>query len=72
MALSLGIKQPKREADHSSSSSSEVKNARNYASTPSYFFIAYCLIKHRNNFTFYLYNGPTALSLYIQPYTEAF
>jgi len=33
-ALSLGVKRPGREADHSPSSSSEVKNAWSYTSTP--------------------------------------
>jgi hypothetical protein len=33
-ALSLGVKRPGREADHSPPSSAEVKNAWNYTSTP--------------------------------------
>jgi hypothetical protein len=33
-ALSLGIKQPWREADHSPPSSADVKNAWSYTSTP--------------------------------------
>jgi hypothetical protein len=33
-ALSLGVEQPEREADQSSPSSSEVKNAWSYTSTP--------------------------------------
>jgi hypothetical protein len=33
-ALSLGVKRSGREADHSPSSSPEVKNAWNYISTP--------------------------------------
>jgi hypothetical protein len=33
-ALSLGAKQPGREADHSPPSSAEVNNAWNYTSTP--------------------------------------
>jgi hypothetical protein len=32
--FSLGLKRPGREADHSSPSSAEVKNAWNYTSTP--------------------------------------
>jgi len=35
-ALSLGVKRTEREADHSLSSSSEVKNAWSYTSTPKY------------------------------------
>jgi hypothetical protein len=33
--LSLGVKWPRREADHLLPSSAEVKNARSYTSTPS-------------------------------------
>jgi hypothetical protein len=33
-ALSLGVKQPRREVYHSPPSSAEVKNAWNYTSTP--------------------------------------
>jgi len=33
-------------------SSAEVKNAWSYTSTPQYVFIAWCLVKHRDNFTF--------------------
>jgi hypothetical protein len=40
------------EADHSPPSSAEVKYAWNYTSTPQYVFIAWCLVKHRDNFTF--------------------
>jgi len=45
-ALSLGVKRPGREADHLSPPSAEVKNAWSYTSTPTYVFIAWCLIKH--------------------------
>jgi hypothetical protein len=51
-ALSLGLKRPGREADHSPPSSAEVKNAWSYTSTPQYVFVAWCLVKHRDNFTF--------------------
>jgi len=47
-ALSLGVKRPGREADHSPPSSSEVKNAWNYDSNPQYVFKAWCLVKHRD------------------------
>jgi len=33
-------------------SSVEVKNAWRYTSIPQYVFIAWCLVKHRNKFTF--------------------
>jgi hypothetical protein len=50
-ALSLGVKRPGRATDHSPPSSAEVKNAWNYAFTPQYVFMAWCLVKHRDNFT---------------------
>jgi hypothetical protein len=50
--LSLGVKRPGHEADHSPPSSAEVKNAWSYTSTPQYVFMAWCLVKHRDNFTF--------------------
>jgi hypothetical protein len=53
-ALSLGVKRPRREADHLPPSSVEVKNAWSYTSTPQYVFMAWCLVKHRDNFTLYL------------------
>jgi len=48
----LGVKQPGREADHSSPSSVEVKNAWSYTTTPQYAFIALWLVKYKDNFTF--------------------
>jgi hypothetical protein len=51
-ALSRGVKRPGREADHSPPSSAEVNNVWSYTSTPQYVFMAWCLIKHRENFTF--------------------
>jgi hypothetical protein len=57
-ALSLKIKRPGREAYHSPPSSAEVKNAWSYTSTPQYACMAWCLVKHRDNFTFYLLHLP--------------
>jgi hypothetical protein len=56
-ALSLGVKRPKREADHSPKSSAEAKNAWSYTSTPQYASMTLCLFKVRVNFiyTFYYY-----------------
>jgi hypothetical protein len=51
-ALSLGVKRPGRETDHSPPSTAEVKNAWSYTSAPQYVFMAWCLVKHRGNFTF--------------------
>jgi hypothetical protein len=53
--LSLGVKQPGREADRLTPCSAEVNNAWSYISTPHYVFMAWCLVKYRDNFTFYLY-----------------
>jgi hypothetical protein len=50
-ALSLGVKRPGREVDHSPPFSAEVKNAWNYNSTPQYVFMTWCFVKHRDNFT---------------------
>jgi hypothetical protein len=54
-ALSLGVKRPGREADHSPLSSAEVKNAWSYTSTPPISLHGAVLSlkkKHRDNFTF--------------------
>jgi hypothetical protein len=52
-ALSLGVKRPRHEADYSPPSSAEVKNTWSYTSTPPYVFMAWCLVKYRDNFTLY-------------------
>jgi hypothetical protein len=56
--LSLGVKRQGREGDHSPPSSTEVKNAWSYTSTPPYVFMAWCFVKHRDNFTFTFYGPP--------------
>jgi hypothetical protein len=52
-ALSLGVKRPEREADHSPTSSAEVKNAWSYPPLPSTssWRGAQLEKKHRDNFT---------------------
>jgi hypothetical protein len=50
--LSLGIKRPGRESDHSPPFSAAFKNAWRYTSTPQYVFMPWCLVKHRDNFYF--------------------
>jgi hypothetical protein len=45
------VKRPGREADYSFPSSAAVKNAWSYISTPTYVFMAWHLVKHRENFT---------------------
>jgi hypothetical protein len=47
-----GGKAAGHEADHSPPCSAEVKNAWRYTSTPQYVFMSWCLVKHRDNFTF--------------------
>jgi hypothetical protein len=54
VAVSLGVKWPGREADHTPPSSAEVKNAWRYTYTPQYIFMAWCLVKHMDNFTVFL------------------
>jgi hypothetical protein len=44
-ALSLGVKRPGRETDHSPPSSAEIKNAWSYTSTLQYAFMTWCLVK---------------------------
>jgi hypothetical protein len=39
------------EADHSPPSGAEIKNARDYTSTPQYAFMTRCLITHWKKFT---------------------
>jgi hypothetical protein len=51
-ALSLEVKRPGREADHSPPSSAEVKNAW-ILRLPQYVFMAWCLVKHRDEFNFF-------------------
>jgi hypothetical protein len=48
--MGAGVKRPRREADHSPSSNAEVKNAWSYTFTPPYIIMAWCLVKHRDNF----------------------
>jgi hypothetical protein len=50
--VSLGVKPPRREANHSPPSSTEVKNEWSYTSTLQYIFMARCLVKYKDNFTF--------------------
>jgi hypothetical protein len=49
-ALSVGVKGPGREADHSFPTGAGVKNAWNCTSSPPYVFMAWCLTAHRDNF----------------------
>jgi hypothetical protein len=51
-ALYLGVKRPGREADHSPPSSTEVKERVELYLHPQYASMAWCLVKHRNKFTF--------------------
>jgi hypothetical protein len=61
-ALSLGVKRPGREADHSPPSSDEVKNVWSYTPVPIVRLRSVVLSwKHRDNFTFIL---PLPLPLY--------
>jgi len=48
--LSLGIKQPGHKAEHSTSSSAKIRNAKNCTSSPPYAFKARGLIKYRTKY----------------------
>jgi hypothetical protein len=50
-----GGKEAGSESDHSTPPSAEDRNAWKYTSTPPYVFMAWCLIKHRDDCTFTLY-----------------
>jgi hypothetical protein len=54
--LSLGAKWPGCEADDSPPSSADVRNTWSYTSTPQYVFRAWCLVKHKDDFTFTFFN----------------
>jgi hypothetical protein len=54
-SLSLGVKPPERETDHSLPSNAEVRKAWSYTSTPNTLSWRGAQLKHRDNFTFYLY-----------------
>jgi hypothetical protein len=60
-ALFLGVKRSGCEADHSSQSSAEVKNAWSYTSTPHYAYMAWCSVEKEQLYLlpllFTLYNG---------------
>jgi hypothetical protein len=55
-ALSLGVKRPGREADHSPPSRSEVgqRMCGAISPLPQYVFMNWCLVKHSDNFSFTL------------------
>jgi hypothetical protein len=54
-SLSLGVKRPGREANHSHPSSFEVKNVWSYTSTPQYTFMACCSSKKKARGQLHLY-----------------
>jgi hypothetical protein len=51
-SLSPVVKRQGREADHSPATSAEVKKIWIYTSTPPYAFMAQCLVKHDDSFTY--------------------
>jgi hypothetical protein len=53
-ALSLVVKRPGHEADHSSPSSAEVKNVWTSTSTPQYAFMTWCPVKAQGQLYLYL------------------
>jgi hypothetical protein len=59
-ALSLGVKQPGREAGHSPPSSAEVKEWVELYPTPQYAFMAWCSVK-RSTSQLYLYSSTSTI-----------
>jgi hypothetical protein len=68
-AVSPGINRPGREADHSPPSSTEVKRITGAIPPfPPYVFMAWCLVKHRDNFTFnFVTTSISVLGLILPP-----
>jgi hypothetical protein len=56
--LSLGLKRPEREAEHSPPSSADVKVRGAILPLPQYVFMVWYLFKHKDNLDFYLYDYP--------------
>jgi hypothetical protein len=54
-ALSLGVKRPGRESDHSPHLVPRSKSEWSYTSTTQYAFMALCLVKHKDDFIFTFY-----------------
>jgi hypothetical protein len=52
VTLSLGVKRPGREADHSLPSSAEVETAWSYTFTRQHVFMAWCSVKAQGKITF--------------------
>jgi hypothetical protein len=48
-AISMAMKRPGRETDHSPLFHAQIISTLSYSSTPPYVFTMWCLIKHRNN-----------------------
>jgi hypothetical protein len=53
--LVKGVLTPGIKRDHPPPYSVEVKNGWSYTSTPLYVFKAWCLVKHRGIFTFFIF-----------------
>jgi hypothetical protein len=53
-SVSLGIKWPRREADHSPQCSADVKNAWNYTSSLQYAFMSWCSVKEQGQLRMFL------------------
>jgi hypothetical protein len=52
MLVRTVVKRPGREADHSPPSRAKIKNAWSYTSIPPQVFMAWYLVKQRDNFIF--------------------
>jgi hypothetical protein len=67
-AISLGKKLSGWEADHSPLSSVKVENAWRYISTPLHIFMAWCLIRHKDNLISCFHHQKKNWKNYISPY----
>jgi hypothetical protein len=61
-----GVRRARREADNSPPSSAEVKNAWRYTSTPPICLHCVVLVKHKDNFTFYINYYSVIMRRFIQ------
>jgi hypothetical protein len=64
-----GVKRPGRVADLSPPSRVEVWNAWSYTSTTPYTFMAWCLVKHRGDFTSLCVGRTSHVSVGVMPWT---
>ena len=57
-AISMGVKWPGHEADHLRPSCAKINSTCSFTSFPPYVFMAWCLMKHKDFFTFIFTSYP--------------